>query len=85
MAIIMGKGCIEVIYGLMGWKGLLGLTSRLNPLRLGGLASICVFCNYSGTTVARILYCTSYERFYFSLSNDIVIRKCRQQILKMEI
>ena len=22
MAIIMGKGCIEAIYGLMGWKGL---------------------------------------------------------------
>ena len=21
MAIIMGKGCIEAIYGLMGWKG----------------------------------------------------------------
>ena len=23
MAIIMGKGCIEAIYGLMGWKGLI--------------------------------------------------------------
>ena len=23
MAIIMGKGCIEAIYGLMGWKGLM--------------------------------------------------------------
>ena len=22
MAIIMGKGCLEAIYGLMGWKGL---------------------------------------------------------------
>ena len=22
MTIIMGKGCIEAIYGLMGWKGL---------------------------------------------------------------
>ena len=22
MAIIMGKSCIEAIYGLMGWKGL---------------------------------------------------------------
>ena len=22
MAIIMGKDCIEAIYGLMGWKGL---------------------------------------------------------------
>ena len=22
IAIIMGKGCIEAIYGLMGWKGL---------------------------------------------------------------
>ena len=21
MAIIMGKGCLEAIYGLMGWKG----------------------------------------------------------------
>ena len=24
MAIIMGKGCLEAIYGLMGWKGLKG-------------------------------------------------------------
>ena len=23
MAIIMGKGCLEAIYGLMGWKGLI--------------------------------------------------------------
>ena len=22
MAIIIGKGCLEAIYGLMGWKGL---------------------------------------------------------------
>ena len=22
MAIIMGKGCLEALYGLMGWKGL---------------------------------------------------------------
>ena len=22
MAIIIGKGCIEAIYGLIGWKGL---------------------------------------------------------------
>ena len=30
MAIIMGKGCIEAIYGLMGWKGL--STKTLPPL-----------------------------------------------------
>ena len=35
--------------------------------------------------MARILYYTSYERVYFSLSNDVVIRKFRQNILKMEI
>ena len=52
---------------------------------MGGKASICVFCNYSGTIVARILNYTSYERVYFSLSNDVVIWKFRQKILKMEI
>ena len=51
----------------------------------GGLASICVFRSYSGTIVARILYHISYERFYFSLSNDVVIRKFRQMMFKMEI
>ena len=51
----------------------------------GGLASICVFSNYSGTIVARILYYIPYERYYFSLSNDIVIRKFRLKISKMEI
>ena len=35
MAIIMGKGCLEAIYGLMGWKGLIpilhsGKMSSLN-------------------------------------------------------
>ena len=46
------------------------------------------FCDYSGTIaaiVARILYYISYERFYFSLSNHLVIRKFRPNILKMEI
>ena len=43
------------------------------------------FFNYSGTIVSRILYYTSHERFYLSLSNDIVTRKFRQRILKMEI
>ena len=33
----------------------------------GGLASICVSLNYSGTTVARILYYTSYERYFLSI------------------
>ena len=51
----------------------------------GGSASICVFLNYSGIIVARILYYLSYERFYFFLSNALVIRKIRQKILKMEI
>ena len=32
MAIIMGKGCMEAIYGLMGWKGLTSQVQRLvNP------------------------------------------------------
>ena len=43
-----------------------------------------VICN-SGTLVARILYYTSYGRFYISLSNDVGIRKYRQKILKREI
>ena len=43
----------------------------------GGLALICVFLNYSGTIVARILYYTSYERYFFCLSNDINHRKFR--------
>ena len=43
------------------------------------------FCNYSGTIVARMFYLTSYKRFYFSLSNDVVTRTFRQEILKMEI
>ena len=51
----------------------------------GGSASISVFCNYIGTIVARILYYILYERFYFALSNDLVIRKLRQKISKMEI
>ena len=29
MAIIMGKGCLEAIYGLMGWKGLKDIFSTL--------------------------------------------------------
>ena len=34
MAIIMGKGCMEAIYGLMGWKGLKKLRqSSLNSFR----------------------------------------------------
>ena len=51
----------------------------------GGLASICSFFNYSRTILARILYYTSYERYSFFLSTDIVIKRFRQQILKMEI
>ena len=51
----------------------------------GGLASICIFCSYSGTIVARILYHILYLRFYFSLSNDVVIRMFRQKMFKMEI
>ena len=51
----------------------------------GGIASICVFRDYSETVAARILYHISYERFYFSLSNDVVIRTFRQKIFKMEI
>ena len=31
MAIIMGKGCIEAIYGLMGWKGLIHLPALPCP------------------------------------------------------
>ena len=30
MAIIMGKGCLEAIYGLMGWKGLRGVKAIQN-------------------------------------------------------
>ena len=51
----------------------------------GGLASICVFRSYSGTKVARILYHISHLRFYFSLSNDVVIKTFRQKMFKMEI
>ena len=46
----------------------------------GGSVSICVFCDYSGTIAARILYYISYERFHFSLSSDLVIRIFRQKI-----
>ena len=42
----------------------------------------CVVCNYSGTVVARILYHTSYEGFYISLSNDVGVMKFRQKIIK---
>ena len=45
---------------------------------MGHVALICVFFYYSGTSVATILYYTSYERFLFSLSNDVVIRRFRQ-------
>ena len=51
----------------------------------GALASIWVFLSYSGTIIARILYDISYERSFRSLSNDLVIKKFRQTILKMEI
>ena len=51
----------------------------------GGLASICAFLNCSGTIVAIILYYTSYERYLFSLSNYVVLRRFRQKISKMEI
>ena len=44
----------------------------------GDVALSCVFLNYSGTSVAKILYYTSYERSLFSLSNDVVIRRFRQ-------
>ena len=30
MAIIMGKGCLEAIYGLMGWKGLTFLNLHIS-------------------------------------------------------
>ena len=30
--------------------------------------------------VARVLYYTSYERFLFCLSNDVVVRGFRQEI-----
>ena len=43
------------------------------------------FSNYSGTIVAKILYYTSNERVYFSLSNGVIIRRFRQKIIKMEI
>ena len=49
------------------------------------LALICVFLNYSGTSVAKILYYTLYERYLFSLSNDVVIRRFRYKKLKMKI
>ena len=48
------------------------------------LALISVFFNYSGTSVAKILYYTSYERYLFSLSNDVVIRRFRFQNIKDE-
>ena len=51
----------------------------------GDLALICILLNYSGTSVAKILYYTSYERHLFSLSNDVVIRRFKQKILTMEI
>ena len=35
MAIIMGKGCIEAIYGLMGWKGLRLPYRRQRQERMG--------------------------------------------------
>ena len=51
----------------------------------GGLALICVFLNYSEIIIARILCDTSYERYLFSLSRYVVIRRFRQKILKVEI
>ena len=30
MVIIMGKGCIEAIYGLMGWKGILVISMQIS-------------------------------------------------------
>ena len=45
----------------------------------GGPALICVFLNYRGTIIARILCDTSYERYLFSLSNYVVIRRFRQK------
>ena len=35
MAIVMGKGCIEAIYGLMGWKG----PEKFNRVEGGGAKS----------------------------------------------
>ena len=63
------------------------LIISFNHLRTdtGALASIWVFLNYSGTVIARILYNISYERSFRSLSNDLVIKKFRQTILKMGI
>ena len=49
MAIIMGKGCIEAIYGLMGWKGLSGRYSNL-PLHLNTIP----FDSPGGTFTASV-------------------------------
>ena len=44
----------------------------------GGVSfNLWVFFNYSGTIVARILYYTSNESVFSSLSHDFVIRRFR--------
>ena len=62
------------------WQCLSGEFKSTLRTDTGGLASICDSLNYSGTTVARILYFTSYETYLFSLSNEVVIRRYRQKI-----
>ena len=54
-------------------------------LILGFQALICVFLDFSGTTVARILYYIPSERQYFCLSNSIIPRRFKQKILKISI
>ena len=44
MAIIMGKGCLEAIYGLMGWKGL-----RLRMLKLNSSLLSLSMCLFAGS------------------------------------
>ena len=43
MAIIMGKDCIEAIYGLMGWKGL-----NLSILDVGSIWALHMTTDWTG-------------------------------------
>ena len=83
---ILGYSCSEMSSVVKKNKKKTEVKLRSLRTDTGGLSlDLRFFLDYIGIIVARILYNISYERSYFSLSNDLVIRKFRQKILKMDI